>query len=323
MKEAAVAAGCLGGIKCGVRPFDEFGGGFALQRLGGSTTDGDAGGPFFQAEFGRFHRAANPLHAIRHMGHFAGRQEQHELLAAVAGDQVGVPHRLAQDAGQLREHRVPRGMAVRIVQQLEAVDVDQHEEKAGAVAAKLGAPALKLVLEGPAVGQPREGIGAGLAHRRRHLLGLLGEGRFRLGNPLLEQLIGLRHLNEQLQGGIIPSRRILLEVADAPLGQVHDLAVLRHVLRHAVGHIPKLRDDLQHVVAGESRGTSFRQPAAEQEAQHDAPAKEQAPQGRPRTEFCDVAKHPRSHAAPFAAKLPPGIVGYGQGAGGAGCKEKG
>ena len=93
----------------------------------------------------RLERAQHPR------GHGAGlrdgivdaRQHDRELVAAQPGDDVLRAHGMPQPAGDGDEQRVADGVAERVVDDLEVVDVDeQHAERAGAVRelARAGAP---------------------------------------------------------------------------------------------------------------------------------------------------------------------------------------
>ena len=55
------------------------------------------------------------------------RQDEHELLAAVATEGVADADGLGDEARDLAQHRVAGGVAVRVVDRLEAVDVDEGD----------------------------------------------------------------------------------------------------------------------------------------------------------------------------------------------------
>ena len=55
------------------------------------------------------------------------RQDDHELLAAVARDDVRRTHRMADDLRQVHERRIAGRMAVRVVQLLEIVEVEHRD----------------------------------------------------------------------------------------------------------------------------------------------------------------------------------------------------
>src|SRR4029077_15468339 len=78
-------------------------------------------------------RTAGP-EALAHGGGRRDRgldQHDQELLTAVPGHAIHAPCGLAQDLGDLHEHRVPPEVAVRVVVLLEVIDVgQQHRESA-------------------------------------------------------------------------------------------------------------------------------------------------------------------------------------------------
>ena len=88
------------------------------------------------------------------------REEHHELVAADACDQVGGPKARPQAVRDGAEHRVARGMAVRVVHGLESVEVEVGQRQRAAVAPRRIHLSLRLVLEPPEVGEAGELIGA-------------------------------------------------------------------------------------------------------------------------------------------------------------------
>ena len=107
------------------------------------------------------HGCPDPLTDLER--HRPGRiaQEHDELLATEAGRHVVVADRPDDGAGHGLEHLVACGMAIGVVEDLEAVDVDhQHADRVLGTTAP-GQQAAELVEVAP-VGQPGQGVGRGL-----------------------------------------------------------------------------------------------------------------------------------------------------------------
>ena len=87
----------------------------------------------------------------RPVGAVARADEQHgELVAAQAGERVARFHGVAQAAGDVLQQPVAVGVAERVVDGLEIVEVDDHERERGARATQL---ALEPLAQQHAVGQ--------------------------------------------------------------------------------------------------------------------------------------------------------------------------
>ena len=90
------------------------------------------------------------------------RQEDHELLATVAGDRVETPrHGIGQVAGHVPEGVVAGAVAEGVVVGLEVVDVQEHQGEAAPEAPGPLRLALQLPLEEASVVQARELVGEG------------------------------------------------------------------------------------------------------------------------------------------------------------------
>ena len=74
-------------------------------------------------------------------------QQDHELVAAPAADHVGVAHGARQPSGTFLQHEVAELVAERVVDLLEAVQVDEHHAQPGVEA---------RAVEDRFVGQPFE-----------------------------------------------------------------------------------------------------------------------------------------------------------------------
>ena len=99
-----------------------------------------------------------------------GILQDHELVAAEAGDDVGAAHGVAQPVGDGAQELVAAGMPQRVVDLLELVEVDEVDGKRAA-AAQARHRRVHLVAEERAVGQPgqrivaRQLVDLGLGHR--------------------------------------------------------------------------------------------------------------------------------------------------------------
>ena len=98
--------------------------------------------------------------AARLVGAAVGQQDG-ELVAAEAGDRGAVAHALAQRVGHLADQLVAGAVAERVVDVLEAVDVEQHDCAARAVAGDVVDVALELALERAPVQQAGQRVVVG------------------------------------------------------------------------------------------------------------------------------------------------------------------
>ena len=130
-----VAAELLGGVHRGV--------GVAHQRLGvvavlGVQRDAEAGGDVEPLAFDHAGLGDGGEELLRHRLGVLGLAdlEQHgELVAAEAAHQVAVAHRAAQAAGEGLQHAVADAVAERVVDHLEAVEVEEEHGQAAAAQA--------------------------------------------------------------------------------------------------------------------------------------------------------------------------------------------
>src|SRR3954452_2777428 len=88
-------------------------------------------------------------------------QQQQELLVAPARRDVLLAQAGGEAPRDLAQHRVAGGVAVGVVDGLEAVDVDQHGRQRAAMAARAGDRGAQHVVGVAAVGQAGEHVGAG------------------------------------------------------------------------------------------------------------------------------------------------------------------
>ena len=91
-------------------------------------------------------------------------QQQRELVAAEPADHVGGTHLIQQCADDGFQHLVARRMSERVVDRLQAIDVEHDQRAAGVIAFDIGDRAIELALEAAPVGniQQEVGIGGGL-----------------------------------------------------------------------------------------------------------------------------------------------------------------
>ena len=111
-------------------------------------------------EVGRLERFAQPQGSLAGVAQRGARQNDGEFLSSITGYQVHVAHAAAQKLGDAPQHLVAGLMSVRVVEPREDVHVGHDQGESSAVPGELGAAAGKLVVEGPAIGQQREGASA-------------------------------------------------------------------------------------------------------------------------------------------------------------------
>jgi hypothetical protein len=119
--------------------------------LGGAEDDGPG-------ELGQDHLG----HAVGDVHRLDVGADHHELVAAEAGDGVGAPARFGQTVGQLPQGQVADGVAVQVVDGLEAVEVDEEDGQGAVVAATDGQGLVDPVVEQGPVGEAGEGVVEGL-----------------------------------------------------------------------------------------------------------------------------------------------------------------
>ncbi|CAA9551085.1 MAG: hypothetical protein AVDCRST_MAG79-2706, partial [uncultured Thermoleophilia bacterium] len=84
--------------------------------------------------------------------------DPHELLAAHAAHDVAGPGRAAQRLADGAQRGVAGGVAVDVVDQLEAVQVDLGEHQRASVSARVGDLGRQLIADRPRVRQPGQGV---------------------------------------------------------------------------------------------------------------------------------------------------------------------
>ena len=90
----------------------------------------------------------------------AGQAREHdeELVAPLAADEVAGAHELLEPQRDRLEQRVTRGMAERVVDGLEAVQVEKHQRDVSAGARGIGRGLFEARLHHRAIGQARQGV---------------------------------------------------------------------------------------------------------------------------------------------------------------------
>ena len=91
-------------------------------------------------------------HAIEHGGILEFLDDDHELVAAQARQQVGLAQRLRQRGGHALQQLVADTMAQRVVDVLEPVQIDEQHADATAVAPRLGDRLTQALLQQQPVG---------------------------------------------------------------------------------------------------------------------------------------------------------------------------
>ena len=103
-----------------------------------------------------FHRAnCQPLRII---GMIDGRDQEHELITAHACHGIGRTHQSGQALRNLLQQIIARSVSQRVVHQLEAVQIANHERKRTAVAIGVRHGLLETVIEQHAIRQTRERV---------------------------------------------------------------------------------------------------------------------------------------------------------------------
>ena len=94
-------------------------------------------------------------------------EEDRELVAALAGDDVIGPDRAGEPLGDLDEDLVADGVAVGVVDALEVVEVDEEQGDRAGTAAVAGERPLEVVAEEDAVGEPGQRVVQGVVDELR------------------------------------------------------------------------------------------------------------------------------------------------------------
>src|SRR5439155_3598531 len=79
------------------------------------------------------------------------QKNERELVAAEARHSVGGARNAPKAFGEMLEHRIPRLMTERVVDLLEAIEVEQHQRESRAAALRREERLLEPIVEEPAV----------------------------------------------------------------------------------------------------------------------------------------------------------------------------
>jgi hypothetical protein len=107
--------------------------------------------------------AHRSLQALKPLRRLAARHQQQEFLAAPARQQIGAAQGLAGQFSQAPEHGVADGVAMLVVDQLEAIEVDEGQRQRLAQAPQARQRGVQGLLGVAAVGQIGQGIARGQA----------------------------------------------------------------------------------------------------------------------------------------------------------------
>jgi hypothetical protein len=137
-------------------------------------------------------------------------QEEHEVVAAEAGDHVAVADRAGQGLGDRLERLVAARVAALLVDLLEAVHVDRDDAEAGAVRDRLLHLLAQVLVQAPVVGQTGHRIG------RRELLealALMAEERDGAVEGLgdLAELAGAERLDARVEVALLEAVQAAVE----------------------------------------------------------------------------------------------------------------
>ena len=158
------------------------------------TTDRDRERLALERARGRGDRRADPLGGRLGVLQAGPRKDEGELLAAVAGHEIHVADVRRQHAPDPAQDLVARLMTVRVVEPLEAVDVDNQQRERRPLTLPGGVAAGQLFVERPAVAHAGQRVGAGLGHVDFDPLGVVVELGLGLGQLRLQLLVGVEHL---------------------------------------------------------------------------------------------------------------------------------
>ena len=146
-------------------------------------------------------RSLQPRQHLLALGRRRLRQEDDELLAAVARDPVGRPERLAHDRGERLQRLVAGAVAELVVELLEVVDVEQADRKLAAAPLEAGALDLERLHQAAPVRDLRQLVGRDLVREPLHLVLELRHALAQVGRLAVLFLQALlRLLDERLHG---------------------------------------------------------------------------------------------------------------------------
>lgn len=154
--------------------------------------------------------------------------QHHEFIAADAGDEIAARHVFHQDAGSMHQHGITSRMAERVVDFLEAVEVEMQDRELRRLAVAIACQRVEFEVELTAVRERCQRVVQGV-----ELDAVLGELQldvahvgFRLG---IAQLFGKQRVGGHVEGN---ADQLLLAVAPdmrlADRADVANFAILQH-----------------------------------------------------------------------------------------------
>ena len=109
-------------------------------------------------------------------------QQQGELVAAQAPDDIATAHGGGHGHGEQADRRVAGGVAVGVVDRLEAVQIRQHQDARPAVTARVGQLPAQVAQEAAAVEQAGQFVGHAQPLQLGNPCALVGQHLLRLGD---------------------------------------------------------------------------------------------------------------------------------------------
>ncbi len=129
-----------------------------------------------------------------------GAVEDHgKFFTAVTGDGIALAQDPPQYAAGAAQNLVACLVAIGIVEPLELVQVDHGQREGLSRAVEIGQAAGDVGLEGPAVADQGQGVGAGFGRMRLDQADLLAEPVFGLIQPALHGLVGIDQLGHDIE----------------------------------------------------------------------------------------------------------------------------
>src|SRR5690348_11142818 len=156
-----VAAFGLGPVERGVGERDQLGPVIGVLRVHGPADRRRQQASLDRLDAEVLHGRASAFEQVADAVLVACLEDQGELLAADAEDAIGCAQRAADRLTGAAQHGVALGMSEVIVDELEAVEIDDGEREAETAAARQRDPSAQLGLEGAAIGQAGERVVAG------------------------------------------------------------------------------------------------------------------------------------------------------------------
>ena len=110
----------------------------------------------------RIDSASYPLGKTVRFVHICLRQDHHELVPPIAGEQIVYPDVPSQDRGRRRQCGIPHLMAIGIIHQAKVIQVDHQQGKRMIASLRARHFLFQTSLEGSVIEQPGQAILGGL-----------------------------------------------------------------------------------------------------------------------------------------------------------------